>query len=99
MSLIGVDLRAGRHLGARGGVADVGAVLLLLVNHTYKVPQVAVVLNTLVGNPFARLDRLGPGTEGHKVALDDVLGIGRVDPCRERVRQVVRFEDVIPVGA
>lgn len=94
-----MDLRAGSHLGARGGIADVGAVLLLLVYDAYKVPQVAIVLDTLVGNPLALLDRLGPGAEGHEVALDNVLGIGRVDPGRERVGQVVSFEGVIPVGA
>ena len=99
MRLSEVDLRAGSHLGARGGIADVGAVLLLLVYDADKMPQVTVVLDTLVSNPLAWLDRLGPGAEGHEVALDDVLGIGRVDPGREWGGQVVSFKGLIPVGA
>lgn len=99
MRLSEVNLRAGSHLWAGGGIADVAAVLLLLVYDAYKVPQVAVMLDTLVGNPLALLDRLGPGAECHEVALDDVLGICRVDPGREGVGQMVSFEGIIPVGA
>lgn len=35
---------------------------------------------TLMSNPLALLDGLWTGAEGHKVALDNMLGVGRVEP-------------------
>lgn len=46
-------------------------------------------------NPFTLLDCLGPGTERHEVALNNVLGVGWVEPQRHRVGQVVGTERII----
>jgi hypothetical protein len=91
-------------------VADRGAVFLLVMDNTYKVPENAVMLNnyshismiaykrvdgiTLMGDPFTLLYRLWPSRQCHEVTLNDMLGMGVVQPeglrsgevvCRERV--------------
>lgn len=40
-------------------------------------------------DPLALLDRLWPCTQGHEVALDNVLAIVGVEPDRHGPRQVV----------
>lgn len=52
-----------------------------------------------MSDPFTRIDRLGPGTEGHEVSLDNVLGVGRVQPHRHGTREVIRVQDLITIGA
>lgn len=54
------------------------------------------MLNNLVCNPLALLNSLGSRTEGHEVALDNVLGILRVKPEREGSRQMVGGDEVVP---
>lgn len=80
---------ASGHLRTRGGVADARAIFLLFVNNADEMPEITVMLDNLMGDPLPLLNRLGPGTESHEVALDNVLRIARVDPCREGPRQVV----------
>lgn len=58
-------------------------------------PQIPVVLNTLVCYPLARFYRLGTGNEGHEVAFDDVFGICWIDPSRQGHRQVIGGEYLI----
>lgn len=55
---------------------------------------------TLMSSPLSLLHRLGTGTESHEVALDDMLRILRVEPQRERAREMVRGDDLVagPVG-
>lgn len=103
-----------RHAWASVDVADGHAILLFLVDHTHKVPQVAVVLHnyelrlalaihegdckkfhTLVGNPLALFDSLWSGTQGHEVALDNVLGIVGIEPQRQRAREVIGLENIL----
>lgn len=78
--------RASAHLWASGRIADTCTTVLLLINHPDKMPQIPVVLNTLVRYPLAGLYRLGPRDERHEVAFDNVLGVCWVDPCRQGQR-------------
>lgn len=45
-----------------------------------KVPEVTVMLNDLVSDPFALLNSLGSCAQCHKVTLDDVLSVLGVEP-------------------
>ena len=54
-----------------------------------KVPEVTVVLNDLVSDPFALLNGLGSCTQCHKVTLDDVLSVLGVEPQRKRPRKMI----------
>lgn len=49
----------------------------------------------MTGNPFTLLDRLRSTTEGHKVAFHDLLGVGWVEPKRERLREVVGGQFIV----
>lgn len=79
-------LRASGHLRTRGGIANAHAILLLLVDNADEMPEITVMLDNLMGDPLPRLNRLGPGTECHEVALDYVLGVAGIDPGREGPR-------------
>lgn len=92
---VGRHSRAGAHLRTCRGVADARAFVLLLINHADEVPQVPVVLDTLVRYPLTGLYRLGPRDERHEVAFDNVLGVGWIDPRREGLWEVVRGENLI----
>lgn len=52
-----------------------------------------------MSNPFTGIDRLGSGTQSHEISLDNVLGVGRIQPHGHRTRQVIRVENLISVGA
>src|SRR3569833_1487872 len=55
-------------------------------------------LPTLVGNPFALLNRLGPGTERHEVALHNVLCIGRAEPQGQDLGEEIRVQKIVTAG-
>lgn len=52
-------------------------------------------IHTLVSNPLSLLHSLRPSTQGHEVALDNVLGIVGVEPERQRARKVIGLEKVL----
>lgn len=58
-------------------------------------PTWAGVSQTLVSDPLSLLHGLRPGTQGHEVALDDMLGIVWVKPQRHRPWEMIRFEGII----
>lgn len=42
-----------------------------------------------MSDPFSLLNRLWPGTQGHEVALHDVLGVVRIEPQGQRTGQLI----------
>lgn len=50
---------------------------------------------TLMCNPFSLLNSLWTSRQSHKIALDDVLGIGVIQPERLRPWEVVAKESII----
>jgi len=65
------------------------------MKHPDKIPEVAIMLNNLVRNPFTLLNSLGSSAEGHEISLDDVLGILGIEPEGERSRQVISRDEVV----
>lgn len=57
-------------------------------------PAWAWVLHTLVGDPLSLLNGLWSGTQGHEVALDNMLGIVWVEPQRNGPREMLLFEAI-----
>jgi len=49
-------------------------------------------VDTLMSHPLARLNRFGPGTKRHEVSLHDVLCVGRIEPQRQWLGQMVGIE-------
>lgn len=58
-------------------------------------PAWAWVSQTLVSNPLSLLNSLWSGTQGHEVALDNMLGIIWVEPQRHRPWEMILFESII----
>lgn len=58
----------------------------------------AWVSHTLVSDPLSLLNGLWPRTQGHEVALDDMLGVVRVEPQRHRPGEMILFESIIATG-
>jgi hypothetical protein len=49
----------------------------------------------LMGDPFALLDSLWSSAKSHEISFDNMLGIGRVEPKRQRSRKVIRIKDLV----
>ena len=54
----------------------------------------ALFIRTLMCYPLALINGLGTSAKGHEVALDDVTGIGWVEPQGQGAGQMVRAEDI-----
>lgn len=52
---------------------------------------------TLMSNPLALLDSLGPSTQCHKITLNDVLGVLGVEPQRKRSWKVIGVDEFVAV--
>lgn len=48
-----------------------------------------------MSNPLSLLNRLRSRTQRHEVALDDVLGVGRVEPQRKGTRKRIGLEGIL----
>lgn len=53
---------------------------------------------TLMSDPLPLLNGLRSSAQGHEVALDDMLGIVRVQPERHGPREMIRFEGIMTTG-
>lgn len=89
---------SGRHARATYRIASACAIVFFLVNHSHKIPQVSVVLDNLVGNPFSLFHSFWSSAQRHKVAFDNVFDILRVEPHRQWPGKVVVIDNVFDVG-
>lgn len=58
----------------------------------------AWVSQTLVSDPLSLLNGLWSRTQGHEIALDNVLGVVWVEPQRHGPWEVILFEGIITTG-
>lgn len=54
-----------------------------------EVPEITVVFDNLMGDPFTLLDGFRSCAQCHKVTLDNVFGVLGVEPQRQRPRKVI----------
>lgn len=85
---------ASRHAGTSLRITDRSALFVLVMDNAYKVPEVAIMLNDLMCDPFTLLYGLWSSRQCHEVAFDDVLGVGIIQPDGLGAGKVVEGESV-----